>query len=141
MLEIKPLESNINTVALVILHLLEGEVSLEHEPWTTNDNFSRFYITTSTFYNGRERGICLTIAFHFGKPNLAIVFGEHRNSDMIFIDHWLVEPRINPPTVADFTDEAYEQRRYMQYDEVYKAATYIRELIESYCIKCLQEVK
>jgi len=48
------------------------------------------------------------------------------------VDHWLRQPDINPPTVEEFTDQVYENRREFRYGQAREAADYIRGLIEKY---------
>ena len=133
MLQINSLTHNINIVALSILALLDGEVPIPHDTNWPDDYNDQFHIETSTFYNGRENGICLTVkSFRFYKESLVIVFGENRNSDSIFVTTWLQNVGFNPPQVCDLTDEAYETRRYFRYDAIYPATNYIQELIIKY---------
>lgn len=72
---------------------------------------------TQAFYNGRERGIALTLqSMSNSRRVYIIVFGECRNSDSIFIDHWTMDGGLGPyngPIVSDFPESAYEQRLYV----------------------------
>lgn len=121
---IEPLKLNRQVVA--VLSYLEGEVLVE-------DMEDRYiYCKTSAWYNGREDGASLTVS-SAAKPALIITFGEHRNSDGIFVDSWLTEKStLNPPTVDDFTDEAYERRKMFKYGDVVGTVQYIHGLIEQY---------
>lgn len=132
MLEVKNLTYNINRVALAMLALLEGEVPHNRE-WP--DGFEDIFDTeTSTFYNGREKGICLAIKGYRFTPNrLVIVFGENRNSDSIFVAQWIEHNGINPPALSGLTDKAYNERRYFNYDELCPAVDYIHTTILDYC--------
>jgi hypothetical protein len=89
-------------------------------------------ITTSAWYNGRERGICLQVRPSLtSKRALLVTFGECRNSDSIFIDAWVVERYfLNPPTLEDFTDDAYAARQYVPYGQVGAARALIRDKIK-----------
>lgn len=97
-------------------------------------------IRTSAWYNGRERGVCLEVRPSFSsKEALLITFGEHRNSDCIFIDSWRVVTHfLNPPTVADFSDEAYENRSTVPYGNVADAVSIIRDKIAEFITECSQ---
>jgi len=113
-----------------------GKVNLEDLVGYDSDSFT--YPQTYAFYNGRERSIAIEIPpvyngkFHH-KPGLVIVFGECRNSDAIVIDYWTIERgSMNGPTVADFTDEAYQRRIYLGYDKHQDAVTIILCLIEAW---------
>jgi hypothetical protein len=84
-----------------------------------------YELKTYPFYNGREKGILLTFGKLIDRQMLCIVFGEHRNSDNIFVDSWIMNRSINPPTVNDFSEEAYKERKFFKYDQIYDAAIYI----------------
>lgn len=90
------------------------------------------WASLDAFYNGRERGCVLSIHRTHSRP-LVIVFGEHRNSDNIFIDAW-TQPHlsINPPTVADFPDEAYRKRVYLRCGQYAQAVKRIVSIIENW---------
>jgi hypothetical protein len=92
---------------------------------------------TYAWYNGREKGVCLEIRpLLSSKQALLITFGEHRNSDSIFVDSWEVEEFfLNPPTVADFTDEAYAARTFVPYGNVAKAVEVIRAKIQAFIVE------
>ena len=91
--------------------------------------------STTPWYNGRECGLCISLSRQdeeretsgFAKyKQLNITFGEERRSDSIFVDAWVTPPTyINPPTVADFTDEAYKNRRSFAPLDVKSAAEHI----------------
>ncbi len=91
-------------------------------------------IKSSAWYNGREHGVCLEVRPDIASSRcLLVTFGEHRNSDNIFVDAWEHEGRfLNPPTVADFTDEAYETRTMVDYGNIARAVEVIREKISDF---------
>jgi hypothetical protein len=76
----------------------------------------------AAWYNGRENGIVITVDKmipvnvsdnHFLRNKtwqLNITFGEERRSDSLFLDMWETDTTFNPPTLADFNDEAYRNR-------------------------------
>ena len=125
----------LNAQALAILAMLSrspcDDLGAEYE-----EKFHEFKIEIKTFawYNGRERGVLLEVRPSLSsKRALLITFGEHRNSDSIFIDAWEVnEFFLNPPTVADFTDEAYKARTWVDYGNVAKAIEVIRDKISAF---------
>lgn len=91
-------------------------------------------VETSAWYNGRERGIALTLNA-FNRPTFVIAFSECRNSDSIVIDNWCPEAQhfLNPPTIADFTDDAYYKRRKsVPCEEYAEAVIVIISLIEGW---------
>lgn len=100
-------------------------------------------INTFAWYNGRERGVCLEVrAFLTDQKALLITFGEHRNSDSIFVDSWEVHHRfLNPPTVSDFPDEAYEARTFVPYGDLAGAVKVIRAKIADYMAERAKDAK
>jgi hypothetical protein len=98
-------------------------------------------VRTSAWYNGRERGVVISV-HKAGKPNetYSIVIVEHRNSDDIVVYNWLM-PKwdVNPPTVADFTDEAYKSAEHFRASDWRVAAKYASDFIKCY-IKSVQPV-
>ena len=127
--EIGSKDFHIHRTALAIFALL---TSFEVSDLTEDERDYVDYlidIRSYPWYNGRERGICIIISNNGEQLNIA--FGEIRNSDGIFVDVWETKSTFNPPTVADFSDEAYEQRNYFKYDEHYKVSQFVQKLIES----------
>jgi hypothetical protein len=128
--KVRGLEYTIDPQALSILNYLRGEQLI--------DGIENCYmsVNTSPWYNGRECGICLETVVATGRESLIITFGEHRNSDAIFVDCWEADrSRLNPPTVSDFTDEAYANRRYFNAGAVLPAKEFILDCIESFVLK------
>lgn len=90
------------------------------------------YPQTAAWYNGREKGIVIFMHSWSANKQINISFGDHRNSDSIFVDVWETEGTMNPPTVKDFTEEAYTNRRYFGYMEILPAVEYIIESAQKY---------
>lgn len=127
-------------VSLAILALMDtfevGELTKEEK---VQIDF-RIDIRNSAWYNGREKGVCITVS-DFEKT-LIITFGEGRNSDSIFVDTWEIKGGLlNPPTVADFTDEAYENRIYFKYNEIREATRHIETLVIARVDKILKDYR
>lgn len=99
----------VKSVAFAIAQLIDFTTSVWPVYW-------------SPFYNGRERGICLTVG------SKAWVFGEIRNSDGIYLDR-LENNFFNPPCLEDLTAENYINRQFFRRDEVSKVAEIIKEEI------------
>jgi hypothetical protein len=90
-------------------------------------------LRSAAYYNGRERGICLYGYCSSGmKKGFVIAFAECRNSDEIVIDYWEIDGPcfLNPPTVADFTDEAYSKRERLRYSQIEKAVYIIHNHLD-----------
>ncbi len=117
----------VKSVALSVAHL----VDLDRRGFEGLTN-----ITWSPFYNGRERGVCLTVRANFHKPGIAIVWGEHRSSDDIYVDTFPVDSFMNPPTMASFTEEIYNLRKTFRYNEVYKVVDHVYELVRQHIEAC-----
>ena len=99
----------------------------------TSDVRGRSYWKTTAWYNGRECGICIVVPAAGGSvaPRaLVITFGECRNIDNIFVDTWTMPENINPPTVNDYPEEAYQRRRTFNRSEVDSAAKYVGSLLK-----------
>ena len=85
----------------------------------------KFY--SSPLYNGRERGICITMSIGFSdKDAISFWFDENRNSDGIFVQE--INPNLlNPPTLEDTTEEHYSSRKWFDPDGIVDASDYIFE--------------
>lgn len=108
---------------------------LEREPDFAEykDGFYEVRIQTRAWYNGRERGISLVVQRLGYRGCLVITFGEHRNSDGIFVDSWeMATPPRNSPTAGDFSDEAYKARRSFDEGQAGRAADHIYELMSAF---------
>jgi hypothetical protein len=116
--------------ALAILALLA-----DREPAFADFEEGRYDVDIETHasYNGREQGICLTLRKGWSGALLHVVFGEHRNSDDIFVDFWVTcRPFMNGPTLNDKPEEAYTRRHYIGGLMLGDAANYIYGLMEEF---------
>jgi hypothetical protein len=112
----------ISEVALKILDLLgQREVSFVPE-----GDFS-VYFRTYPWYNGREHGIAIVMGRYF-KESITVVFGEARRSDQIFIDVFLMPNGVDQPTVQHFSEEAYRNRRFFNYNQESEAVDLIIDI-------------
>lgn len=102
------------------------KINLNDIPGADTEEIGYLYPETSAWYNGRERGIAIALkTFNSTRPVYVIAFGEHRNTDSIFIDHWTMDrSAFNYPTVTDYPDFAYENTRlYVSYsDDMFQRA-------------------
>ena len=109
--------------AISVLHALAGLEAPENIKW----------ITTGAFYNCRESGIVCSFAKSLIKPGLHIVIVEHRNSDNIRVFHWRAPLSVNPPGLADFTEDTYRNReKCFPYQKIGSVVKYVLELVEAY---------
>ena len=65
-----------------------------------------FRIETAPWYNGRERGIVISVCKYAGDV-LRIAIFEHRNSDSICALKWRSPVGMNPPTIQSDGPLAY----------------------------------
>lgn len=124
---------SIQAAARAILVLLADREADFEGNWDEKIKCHRFDFHTAAWYNGRERGCVLYVTSFQVKETLIITFGEHRSSDSIFVDTWIsTKGFFNPPTVADFTDEAYKSRKFFSYGAYVDAADYIVDCIRNF---------
>lgn len=89
-------------------------------------------ITTAAFYNGRERGISITVKVP-NRKDLVVVFCERRSSDNIVVWHWKDSCIYNPP--ASLPDDiVYRNGVDFDYDQSYPAAQYVHDLIKGHLL-------
>jgi len=117
--KIGDLSFGLNKQVLTILTLLS------HTDIEVDDDEIDF--DTYPWYNGRERAVCIKIQRFLSNRILLVVFGEHRNSDDIFVDIWEVSKlrNSNCPTIDDFTDEAFKNRKFFECWDFKSAIDYI----------------
>ena len=124
--------------------LVDKSLGISEQAYAVLQGLARQYIEvpdnvlvkTRAWYNGRERGIVLSLSpIGEGAPysQLNIAFGECRNSDQIFLDKWDKYTGVNPPTVADFTEEGYANRQYFAYMDIVGVTEKIKEMVEEFC--------
>jgi len=102
----------VSDAAFTIAHLIN---------FTTNET-----VTWSPFYNCRERGICLVVGLR------AWIFGEHRNSDALYLDRLNGIFWLNPPTLTAFDENAYYNRELFRHDAHWEVARTIMAEIEEH---------
>jgi len=124
----------LNNQAMALLHFLAAM-----EPDFAEYEHGRYSIEVSTYpwYNGREKGVCLVVQHGLCDPKaLHITFGEIRNCDSIFVDHWVSTTPYNGPTLENTDPTAYEKayqgRKVIGHGEIGKAAECIYGLMEDY---------
>lgn len=128
----------INKQARAVLAYLDTEPSFAKY----ENGFYDIDISTHAWYNGRERGVSLTISRLGFRGCLVVTFGECRNSDGIFVDAWeLPGAPYNGPTTEGFTDDAYKARKTFPEGAAGKAGEYIFEkLADFYNTKLTEKV-
>lgn len=104
-------------------------------------------IRTSALYNGRERGIVVTVKELCAVRGLHAFFAEGRGSDQILLAVWETdEADINPPSKLpeaawqDVDKHGYG-RQYFKYDQAMKVAGLVAVLIERYVAKIAKKSK
>ncbi len=91
----------------------------------------RVHLRTTPWYNGRERGVLITVA-HPGGPGGHIAVFEHRNSDCICAVTWAeveVDLMGPPPTIDNVPPGIYESKwdakEIAGYGEIGKAVEWV----------------
>jgi hypothetical protein len=115
----------VQPVAMSILYALKAKAE---ESRTFEDARG---VETSPLYNGRERGVCVTVRSH-GLRTFCVVFGENRNSDDIFVTTFERKLALNPPTCSDIPEEAYKARKYFKPVDVTIAVEHIQTAIRAF---------
>jgi hypothetical protein len=125
---------NIHPQAMALLHALSDiDEQLEFD---SDVLYKDCRIKTSALYNGRERGICLTVQKTLRDNKvLGFFFTECRNSDQLFVQVETMKTSINPPTVADLTEGGYKNRKTFQEWNVNGARNYIFARIKKYLVE------
>lgn len=88
----------------------------------------------STFNNCREQGFYLTVSStdftneKMTRENIYVWVCESRNSDNIMV----VVSNKYPSSNGMFDENAYNNRKTFRYDEYYKAADYIHDLVKKH---------
>ena len=139
--QIKDLTFGIKPVAWSIYGLLDNFYMQDLPAEEAEILEDMLQIKTAPFYNGREASLCITFGSWLGDTQRIFVFGENRNSDNIFIDCWDAKTFGNIPTVKDFTEEAYQNRKYLSYNEIYEAAEYIKQKMAEFIPVIIKEYK
>ena len=87
--------------------------------------------TTWAWYNGRERGICISMQKDICAPAIHMVFGECRSSDDIFVSWWATKrPYFNGPSVGDCPEIAYKSRRIFKHGACGEVAEYLYVIMQ-----------
>lgn len=87
--------------ALAILQLLAGTEPLFAD-FDSGDRHFDVEISTYPWFNGFERGIALVVQKSPKGPCVVITFGECKESDHLFSEHWMLdEAPANGPRVED----------------------------------------
>lgn len=122
----------INKQCMAILEMVDG------------DEFdSAGIITTRPWYNGREKGVVISVSKNFqNKPNncLHLAFFEHRNSDSICFLKWFTDSDYWNHPIEDKDifakaykgDSKYDVAKTFGYGEIGDAAAYLIEEIEGF---------
>ena len=102
------LNLSINPQAWAILNGLS-----HHLGDTLQHDYPNATVRTHALYNGRERGIVLTVSKVSKHPaTLLVFFGEDRKSDQGFVWTTVVEGMmLDPPVTDDFSADSYSERK------------------------------
>lgn len=116
---------NLNAQALAVLAILANL-----EPGFDGEDYDS---TSSAWYNGRERGVCLVIRRWGAEKCLCIVFGECRSSDSLFIETWTHKGHfMNPPRIEDRPEKAYQSRETVAFGRIDLVVSKIVNMVEKF---------
>lgn len=87
-------------------------------------------LQTSVLYNGREKGIVISL-FSFVGKQINFFIAQQRNSDQLFVETFFSNPDINPPTLDSRTDESYRQNRIL-FSDIVELDRHVTEKISFY---------
>ena len=124
----------LNAKAWAVLHLL-AEMPPEFAAWDEKLREYRVELKTFPWFNGRERGMVLTLQHNvIPEKALHVAFAECRGGEEIFVEVWEDKAPFNAPTVGtcdpDTRDEAYRNRELFQHAE--EAARYAYDAMAEY---------
>jgi hypothetical protein len=138
---------NIGNQALAVMNYLD--VSSDFLPYE-NGRYMGADFNTKPWYNGRERGVVVSMSINFAKT-LHIAFFEHRNSDTICALKWETDrPYFNHPLEdPNIFDIAYGGKEKTKWDtsfsvspgEAGKMAHWIYEQFEKYYQEQTEAIK
>lgn len=128
---------SLNNQAAVILKALEA-LNIEG---VDDELLAR--LETTVLYNCRERGFVVRFQPHLGEEVLNIFIAENRNSDDIVVYDWLSEVGlgINPPTVTDIPQEAFDGAKYFGYMDVFNTLNYVEKLLQAHNLTYLEKLE
>lgn len=114
---------SLNPQALALLHLLAGH----------DFDVESYRLRAAALYNGRERGVVLTVSGTVQKECLHIFWAESRRSDDLVVFIWRAEPAaVNPPTVGDIPESCLGHQERFQYADLRKARDCVVSAVEAY---------
>jgi hypothetical protein len=89
-------------------------------------------IDTRAWYNNREKGVSLTVRASIPDTKaLIITFAEHRSSDWIAIEAWVMKGNIpDPPTPRNCRNDS--EHWMIQYGRIDEATAVIRNAIKTF---------
>lgn len=106
-----------------VWNILKGRLVTSEHAQTRCERFA--------FYNGRERWTGLECRVTGKVGSLFVVFGENRNSDDLVVMSWTYDwYQLNPPTLNDVPETAWNRRRYFKARQYEEAALLIENVIK-----------
>jgi hypothetical protein len=128
---------NINQQALAVLEYLDREPNFL--PYV-NGRYSGASFYTKPWYNGRERGVVISMSMDNGGKTINVAFFEHRNSDSICALRWETKQHYwnHPLEDVNIFGKAYgggdkwDVAHKVSYGEVSKMADWVYDEIEKF---------
>lgn len=125
----------VKSTSLMVAHMLnrfDSSEIFDGDSYKDSSFLFNCNIKTFHFYNGRERGIILEVSYSWEPDALFINFGEHRNSDNLFVQTTKKPTVFNQPDLEIFNDDDYNNRKFFDHNAVYEVTDYIKDLIKEY---------
>ena len=135
--KIVDLTFGISSQAMAVMNFIKDltpEFANYHEGYFTDVSFK-----TLPWYNGREKGIVITMSVYY-RQNIHIAFFEHRNSDAIHCLKWFTdEPYFNHPLEdmnifenAYHSDSKWDTAISFKYGQIRECADWIYNEFETF---------
>jgi len=110
------------------------ELGVNPQAWAVLQGLAYYGVGDQTvdayaWYNGRERGVVLVKTTRSAEI-FCVAFAECRNSDAIVIYNWEGSVKLNPPTIEDVPQEAWDNVKSFSFLRVDQAARFINKLLD-----------
>lgn len=136
-MRIADIKLGLNSQALVVLHAL-SDLEVDFKSMGLDEDLVT--LDTYVLYNGRERGILIAFTPRgIGDNTLFIFVAEHRSSDSILVLDWVDRMSINPPTVDDIPETAWNGKQLFPWLRVDKVVSEVALLIKGHVREFVQK--
>lgn len=117
--------------AWALLHMLSAKEPF-FAPYVEATGRYMASIQTYPWYNGREMGVALVVSKDGVGPCKVITFGENRNSDHLFVEHWSLDECPTNGLHIDLHQSEETSRALFQHGRLNDAMSYIIDVMEEF---------